>query len=188
MVGFRTKFFLRAFPAVFLIFFSGCASVPRARGLQYSDAPTDTLFLTPTPDFNSSEFFSRWSGEVSERDKIRYLLERIASSKNRFIRNDEIFDGPRAEQWILYKLGHWVRGVDTAEDFVMRVASFSQKTGEPYRVEFPEGKVYSLRSVLKNELSAFEKYRVAFNANSRSVAQGAGPVPLPPVLTAPASK
>ena len=176
------KFFLLSFPAVFLMVTAGCASLPRPRSPQYSEAPPGSFFLTPFPDFNSAEFSEKWSGAVSERDKIRYLLDRVATSKERFLRNGEAYEGPKARQWLLFKLTHWARKVETAEDFVTRVASFSQKTGEPYGVEFPEGKVYSLKSILNNELSAFEKNRTAFNARSQTLGPASAQISTPPVF------
>ena len=170
MKGYLEKFFLVSFPAVFLTLASGCASLPRSQqSVHNADPLPEQFLLTPVPDFNSVEFSSRWAGDITERDKIRYLLERVASSDIRLIRNGRAYDGPKARQWLLYKMNHWVRGVETAEDFVTRVASSSQKTGKPYLVELREGKVYSLKSVLRNELEAFENYRTTFSAHPQGV-------------------
>jgi hypothetical protein len=98
----------------------------------------------------------RWSGPVSENDKIRFLLDRIADSEYRFIRNGEVHDGKVARRWLLYKMTHWISNVNSAADFVAHVADRSQRTGTPYLVEFPDGQVYSLKSILSNELSSFE--------------------------------
>lgn len=123
---------------------------------QYSEAPSGQAFLSPSPDFQSLASLSKWSEPLNEQDKIGYLLERMAHSDDRFIRNGEIYDGKKARQWLLYKMFHWTQGVETADDFVNLVATYSQKTGSPYLVEFQDGKIYTLKSLLRNELTAFE--------------------------------
>ena len=176
-----TKFFGLALIALFSLSSSGCAVTPRSRISQPSFNDADSRFLSPAPEFSSSEFHLKWPGSLSEQDKIRYLLERIAGSKEKFVRNGQVFEGSQARLWLLYKLGHWVNGVKTADDFIARVASFSKKTGELYVVEFSDGKNYSLKTVLSYELSAFEKNRVAFNGQTK--APSASPqVSIPAVL------
>ena len=184
MNRFRNKFFLTCFPIVFLTILSGCASLPHSKSSGYADAPSTEMFLSPAPNFNSEKFLSRWSRELTEHDKIRYLLERVSSSTNRFIRNGEFHNGKIARQWLLYKMGHWVRGVETADDFVRRVASYSQKTGQPYLVELSEDhNLYSLRSILHNELAAFEEHRSSLPPQPQTVMlPKAVQVSLPPVL------
>ncbi len=185
MGSLKIKFGWLVLPAVFFI---GCSSLPKSSGLQNTDAPAGQLFLAPAPNFESSEFSKRWGGDITEQDKIRYLLERIESSGNQFFRNGEVHSGAHAKQWLLYKLGHWVSGVETAEDFVNRVAGFSQKTGRPYLVQFPEGKTYSLKSILKNELSAFEKYRISMAGRVPAMAPSPHQVSPSSVLAIPVSQ
>lgn len=178
----KIKIWLVALPAVLLI--SGCSSLPKSSSLKHPEASAGQLFLTPAPSFESSEFSKRWAGTITEQDKIRYLLERIGASSNHFIRNGEVHSGAHARQWLLYKLGHWVSGVDTAEDFVIRAASFSQKTGRPYLVQSAEGKSYSLKSFLKNELSAFEKYRFSITGLAQEMVPNPSRVSLSTLLAA----
>lgn len=143
-----------AVAAIFSIATCGCACLRDSKYSQYSDAPSGVTFFSPNPSF--SEYASLSNLSVSEYDKIDYLLDRVAASDQRFIRNGEFHDGKIARRWLLYKMTHWVSGVGTAQDFVSRVASYSQKTGKPYLVKLPDGRLYSLSSVLKNELSLFE--------------------------------
>ena len=165
------KFFWFSSLTVFLIPTLGCAST---RSLRYPDAPQGQVFLAPAPRFDGAAFMEKWAGSEGESAKIRYLLDRIAGSRDTFIRNGNTHDGRTARRWLLYKLTHWVSGVQTAQDFVTRVASFSQKTGEPYLVRTQDGKIYSLESVLRNELSALETAVVQF----RTLPQG-GTLPQP---------
>jgi len=125
---------------------------------RYSDAPAGQVFLNPNPNFEASTF-TKWNGQSSENNRIKYLLERMAASEESFIRNGETHDGKQARMWFLYKMGHWVSGVNTAEEFVSRVAGYSQKTGDPYLVKQADGKIYSLQSLLKNELLAFDAHQ-----------------------------
>lgn len=143
-----------AVAAIVAITTSGCASLRHSKYSQYSEAPAGEVFFSTTPNF--SQYASLLNHPVNENDKIDYLLDRVAASGYQFVRNGEPHNGKLARRWLLYKMFHWVKGVDTAEEFVTRVASHSQKTGKPYLVEFPDGRVYSLSSVLKNELSLFE--------------------------------
>ena len=150
------QFFFVSFPILFIISLNtGCLHTGAHR---YNEAPAGQVFLSPNPRFEDATF-SRWTGASSERDRIRYLLARVAASNDRFIRNGKIYDGKKARQWFLYKMSHWVDGVETAEDFIARVATFSQKTGQPYLVGQTDGQIYSLRSVLRNELFAFDTYQ-----------------------------
>lgn len=153
MRRFRIIFWL-SFPLLFLSFPPSPASA-RPSYSRYSEAPEGKVFLSPVPNFRGSSFFSKWSGAVNERDKIRYLLGRLAGSDEHFIRNGRLYDGKEARQWLLFKLSRWTSEVKTAQDFIERL-SFSRQTGKPYLVASSEGGVYSLKSVLKNELSAFE--------------------------------
>lgn len=143
------------------------------------------MFLTPAPDFEGPAFLSRWSGRLTERNKIHYLLDRIAASKNQYFRNGSSHSGKMARGWFLYKSAHWVSGVQGARDFIERCASFSMKTGKPYQVRLSDGKIYSLNSVLKNELQAFEAHcikirkEMAQTAALSKTAQGSIPSPGP---------
>lgn len=151
---------------------------------KYREAPTGELFLSPAPDFENAAHFEKWLDSLNELDKIRYLLERIALSEHRFIRNGESHDGKIARQWLLYKMKHWVSGVESAQDFVARVASFSQKTGSPYLVEYSDGKVYSLGSVLRNELSAFESHLAKLRVIRQQSMRGTVGVSISPTAVA----
>ncbi|GEM_PF-7030952 len=125
-----------------------------------SEAPTPQSLFSPLPSFGDANFLSRWGGSLSEHEKIRYLLDRVSQSNDRFIRNGLDHDGKKARAWLLYKMHHWVSGeVKTPDAFIERVAAFSQKTKKPYFVQLSDGKIYPLKSILRNELSAFRDYQ-----------------------------
>lgn len=178
--------FLGCFPAIVLSFFTGCAS-SRSYQSHSLEAPQGEIFLSAVPQEPDSGFFSRWSQPYDEADKIRYLLDRIGKCRYHFIRNGAVYDGRFARRWCLYKMFRWVRGVDTADGFVHRVASFSQKTRKPYLVELPDGRVYSMESVLTNELAHLEKLLTQTKVlKASSASQAAGSV-LPAPAPAPAA-
>ena len=164
------KFFLSFFPVLFITALaSGCVHTGSSR---YSEAPAGAVFLSPNPHFEAGTF-AQGAGQTNHSERIHYLLERVAASDERFIRNGKTHNGKQARQWLLYKKGHWVSGVETAEDFVNRVASFSKKTGEPYLVEYSDGRTYSLASVLKNELSIFDEQQSKLRASQVSLSSTA---------------
>lgn len=169
------------FAALFLLSTTGCASL---RQRSYSEAPAGQIFFAPVPSSEEAFSLSRFSGSVTERQKIDYLLDRIAASDYRFIRNGELHDGKTARRWFLYKMVHWVDRVETAQDFVIRVASHSQKTGKPYLVEFPDGKIYSVASVLRNELFFFESSLTKLHQVTRSPIPQPGQVTISPTAVA----
>ena len=79
-----------------------------------------------------------FAGTMSEKDKINYLLDALTTEKVVFIRNGEEHSGVEARKHLQDKLGA-VQGIDTAQDFIAKIASSSSVTGEPYMVKFPNG-------------------------------------------------
>lgn len=67
--------------------------------------------------------------------EIQYLMDTIAGSPCRFIRNGKIYDAEAARAHIQRKYDHVRRRVRTAEDFIDLAASRSSFSGEPYRVQ-----------------------------------------------------
>lgn len=174
--------FLVFFPTLVLTFNSGCAD-SRSYYSRYVEAPEGKVFFNPTPHFENSAFFSKETGSWSEHDKIRYLLNRMAESHDHFIRNGEAYDGKTARQWLLFKLSRWAGEIKTARDFVVRL-SFSRQSGKPYVVESSEGKIYSLRSILKNELSACEGHLVRNTPTTPGAIPKPAPVSISPTTVA----
>ncbi len=67
--------------------------------------------------------------------EIQHLMDYIARSQCRFIRNGEIHDAEAARAHIQRKYDHVRRRVRTTEDFIDLAASRSSMSGEPYRVQ-----------------------------------------------------
>ncbi len=71
------------------------------------------------------------------RQEVNALLERLASSECRFHRNGEWHGAQRARRHLETKLANQERWgkLESAEQFIEKVASGSSTTGEPYLVE-----------------------------------------------------
>ena len=67
--------------------------------------------------------------------EIQHLMDYIARSQCRFIRNGKIHDAEAARAHIQRKYDHVRRRVRTTEDFIDLAASRSSMSGEPYRVQ-----------------------------------------------------
>ncbi len=67
--------------------------------------------------------------------EIQHLMDYIAGSQCRFIRNGQTYDAEAAQAHIQRKYDHIRRRVRTTEDFIDLAASRSSMSGEPYRVQ-----------------------------------------------------
>ena len=67
--------------------------------------------------------------------EIQHLMDYIAGSQCRFIRNGKTYDAEAAQAHIQRKYDHIRRRVRTTEDFIDLAASRSTMSGEPYRVQ-----------------------------------------------------
>ena len=70
---------------------------------------------------------------------IEYLLARIGESGLTFIRNGREHTAAEAAAHIRRKYEHAKGDIQTPEDFIDKVASKSDLSGQPYRVKMPDG-------------------------------------------------
>lgn len=77
--------------------------------------------------------------DLSEQGKISYMLDVIGTSKVIFVRNGVEYSGKEAEAHLQMKLRTAGPAIQTADDFIDKIASHSLITGKPYYVEFPDG-------------------------------------------------
>jgi len=93
----------------------------------------------------------------TEEGKIDYLIYRVQDSDLTFLRNREKYDGAAAAEFLRWKLprhkNNYHVKVDTAEDFVSKIASESRMSGKPYAVIDSQGGRHHLQDVLQNELN-----------------------------------
>ena len=70
---------------------------------------------------------------------IAFLLQYVAESDLRFIRNGEEHDPEEAAEHMEAKYKHFRKKIRTPEDFIRLAATKSLLSGEAYRVRTPEG-------------------------------------------------
>lgn len=70
--------------------------------------------------------------------EIQYLLNAIGESDCTFIRNGKPHEAGEAEDHLEMKYGRGKRWVDSAEQFIERIASESSFSGNPYQIQCPD--------------------------------------------------
>ena len=85
--------------------------------------------------------FSLVSVEAWRRDRINRLLAAIEASDATFIRNDEELGRGAFVTLLRTKLGAYGHAGLSVDEFIERIATGSQRSGEPYRVRTADGEV-----------------------------------------------
>ncbi len=85
--------------------------------------------------------FSLVSAETWRRDRINRLLAAIEASDATFIRNDAELGGEAFATLLRTKLGAYGHAGLSVDEFIERIATGSQRSGEPYRVRTADGEV-----------------------------------------------
>ncbi len=76
-----------------------------------------------------------------ERAKIEALLAHVGSLKKAvFIRNGKEYDAASAAKFLRGKWEARDKDIDSAAEFIERVATKSSTTGKPYRIRLEDGK------------------------------------------------
>jgi hypothetical protein len=136
-------------------FSAGCASQqPLREGVDESGNPVCLSLCSEIPG-TVKAFQSRHRLET-EAGKINYLLDRVRSSGLQFDRNGTVFGAAEAARFLRWKIGWYEKKyrekIKTAEDFVGKVARYSEATGRPFIVIFADGSRHNAQPVLRNEL------------------------------------
>ena len=94
---------------------------------------------------------------AAEQVKIDWLLARIRTTDAVFIRNGKEYAGEKAAGHLKTKL--WWAGsrVQTAREFIARVATKSEESGKPYEIRFADGISMPLGRWLSERLDELEK-------------------------------
>lgn len=108
------------------------------------------LFGTALPAFGASR-------PAAEQAKIDWLLAEIRNSKATFIRNGKEYDASEAVSHLKTKLLFAGRRVQTVRQFIVGVASHSEKTGKPYEIREPDGKQEPIETWLLERVAVYEK-------------------------------
>lgn len=100
---------------------------------------------------------SRADVPETQKPEVRHLLDYLENSGCRMDRNGSIHDAKEAVAHIVRKYDYYRDDIKTTEDFIMRSASRSTFSGNPYKVLCPEKKARPTEDWLKEELERFRK-------------------------------
>jgi hypothetical protein len=93
----------------------------------------------------------------TEAEKIDALIGAVEQLKDaRFIRNGKEYDCQAAADHMRRKRKGAGDRVKTAREFVTHVASRSERSGEPYKIKFKDGKQETSEAFLTKELDKLE--------------------------------
>ena len=98
------------------------------------------------------------AGPLPEKQKIELLIKRVAElNEAKFVRNGTAHNADTAATFLRRKWEANDSEVNTARDFVEKVASFSGTSGKPYLIRFRDGVETKSRDFLLTELKKIEK-------------------------------
>jgi hypothetical protein len=95
---------------------------------------------------------------ASEHDKIEALIqcvERLSDAV--FIRNNKAYNAKTAAQFLRGKWAATLEEITTAQDFIEKIASVSSTSGQPYRIQFPDGRESPSGEYLRAALQQLEQ-------------------------------
>lgn len=112
------------------------------------------LFLTATPW--TSCVFAQIAGGP-EKQKIEALITRVGGLKDaKFVRNGSTYGPSSAVRFLRGKWEANAAAVNTAQDFIDKIASVSGTSNKPYLIRFNDGKEITSREFLMAELRKIE--------------------------------
>lgn len=89
------------------------------------------------------------------QEEIDHLLAYVEKSDLRFIRNGSEHSAKESADHLRDKLGHAGDRVQSAEDFIVGIASKSYLSGKPYLIKTPDGKERPTGPWLTEELTRY---------------------------------
>jgi hypothetical protein len=101
--------------------------------------------------------FASQTAPAAERQKIESLIKRVGDLKNaKFIRNGSTYEVSIAVRFLRGKWNAKDAEVQSARDFIDKVASMSGTSGKPYLIRFNDGREIRSREYLLAELQKLE--------------------------------
>lgn len=89
----------------------------------------------------------------AEKRKIEALIRRVSELKDaKFVRNGKEYDAATAARFLRGKWKANDDAVQSARDFVDKIASVSGTSGKAYRIRFNDGREMTSRDFLLDEL------------------------------------
>jgi hypothetical protein len=94
---------------------------------------------------------------AAEQKKIEALITTVERMNNAvFIRNGKSYNAELAAEFLRRKWrAHWTE-IQSALDFIDKVASYSSRSGTPYSIRWPDGRERLCSEFLRNQLSLLE--------------------------------
>lgn len=145
----------------------GCKTIQQksTSSLMSSQVISSESFFHSDGDVQSSKdleaFLEKYKSiKCEEQAKIDYLLDVVKKSHLTFVRNGESYSSDKAAKWLRWKMHHPQYKddpIDSAEEFVQRVANGSVQSGMPYKLILPNGEYVNAGFALEHELQTLEK-------------------------------
>jgi hypothetical protein len=94
---------------------------------------------------------------LSEAQKIQALIHSVETLKGAvFIRNGTEYDGAKAAEHLRRKLDYAGDRVQTADQFIERLATGSSMSGKPYKIRFADGQTVESAVFFRAQLRKLE--------------------------------
>ena len=155
--------FKSCFLIILALFISGCASAGSTLG-RGVDSIGQPVCLTDCKQIPSQiEKYMKTHDLITEEDEIDYLMYRIRSSNDKFVRNGFEADSVSAVDFLRWKIrwyeSHYSDKIDDDEELVTKVMKGSEKTGKPYTIILQDGSKHNLQFVMQNEINNLEAFQ-----------------------------
>lgn len=100
--------------------------------------------------------YAQETKQLTDNEKIHYLLNRVKNTKHIFIRNGESHTGAKAYEHLNFKLNYAKKAFIffgpekniSTKDFIEKIASKSSSTGKDYKIKLTTGKTIKVRKWL----------------------------------------
>lgn len=134
---------------------------PQAKKVKADKKPPSIILLGDAAEIETLGSFKKLAEKKGlevdyQKQRIEYLLERLSRTTYNFLRNGETHDSKKAILLMRYKWIKFSSEVQTAEDFVDKIASGSRTSGEPYYVKANQ-RYYLVKDVLFFELKELDQ-------------------------------
>jgi len=95
---------------------------------------------------------------TAEKGKIEALIHQIEVLHDaKFIRNGKSYDSANAAKFLRGKWDSKAKEIETAEDFIQKIASVSATSGQSYLIRFADGREVKCEDYLKELLKKAER-------------------------------
>jgi hypothetical protein len=97
------------------------------------------------------------AAHLTEAQKIQALIHSVETLKGAvFIRNGTEYDGAKAAEHLRRKLDYAGDRVQTADQFIEKLATGSSMSGKPYKIRFADGKTVDSAVFFREQLRKLE--------------------------------